>query len=280
MRWLHSLLCLCLFISQTLNAAESTDTASASETPAPETTTSAATATASAATSTEQSTQNTSEYQDLISDWQHHPDVRQLDQLWVLHHKTDQPYPQGLSIILPEWNLTAAVTPISTNLNQLGYDSVITFPFPEQRTVNPGDEKQQEQIKQIQNRLGEQLNVIGNNLQVQGHRLMVAQGSSAVWLISQLNQDNSLMPDALILLDAYFPDQAANQLMARQVAMLTIPVLDLYHEDMQRWVKQAQQERTSAFKQMNKLNWRQRSVSDAVDINQNIKGWFSSLGWN
>lgn len=275
MRWLSLFICSSFFLSTMLaNAADETSAASATQGAE----TSAATSTVSAADSTATTTEDP-DYRDMVNDWKSHPDARQLDNLWVLFHKTNQSYQQGLAILTPEWDNMASLLPIAKQLNQLGYDTVISFPIPEQLSVNPGDEKQQKQIADVQQKWSQSLSIITGNLTPQGHRLLIAQGSSAVWLIQQLTTDNSNMPDALVLLDAMYPDKQANQLMSDQLGAFTIPVLDLYATDGNGWLQQAAANRALAVKQMNKLNWRQRTIRDNTGIQQNLTGWFSSLGW-
>jgi len=274
MRWLSSIICASFLCTALLtNAAEESNITSAAEATQNEHVSAASGADSTA------TTEEDPDYRNLVSDWKSYPDARQLDNIWVLFHKSTQSYQQGLAVLIPEWNNTASLLSIAKNLNQLGYDTVITLPIPEQLKVNPGDEKQQKEIAEVQQKWNQLLSTINTNLTTQGHRLLLTQGSSSVWLIQQLTNDTSNTPDALVLLDAMYPDKQANQLMSDQLGALTIPVLDLYATDANRWLQQAATNRSLTVKQMNKLNWRQRTVRDNTGVNQNLAGWFSSLGW-
>jgi hypothetical protein len=295
MRWI---LCFCVLWSSLLLAAETTS-AAAPTNPATEiqaaandvvpvgepATASAATNTATStiptkATSSAETTEQDPEYLTQLKDWQQHPDARQFGQEWVLLHKSEQSYQSGLAIFLPDWQQTASLLSLSQALSQQGFDCVILLPTPQQQSVNPGDEKQQEtiakQLTQWQSRLAsidENMNTSG------GHRLLIAQGSSAVWLGQLLNVDQITKPDAIVLLNAFYPDKQANQLQATQLSSSVIPMLDLYQENQNGWLMQAVQQRKIAAKRATKLNWRQQSMSDLSDSAARIKGWLVTLGW-
>jgi hypothetical protein len=112
-----------------------------------------------------------------------------------------------------------------------------------------------------------------------GHRLLLAQGSSAVWLGQLLNADKINKPDAVILLNAFYPDKQANLLQATQLSSSILPVLDLYQAERSNWLTQAAQQRQIAVKRATKLNWRQQTINDLADSPERIKGWLTTLGW-
>jgi hypothetical protein len=257
--------------------------------PADEPPTSAATNTASAASSatpTESTasaaepTEQDPEYLIQQQDWQKHPDARQFGQNWVLLHKSEQSFQLGVAILLPEWQQTASLLALSQTLSQQGFDCVIVLPTPQPQRVNPGDEKQQEiiakQLAQWHSRLA---SVDENMTSSSGHRLLIAQGSSAIWIGQLLSADQITKPDAIVLLNAFYPDKQANQLQATQLNSSVIPMLDLYQENQNGWLTQAVQQRKIAAKRATKLNSRQQSIGDLSDSATRIKGWLTTLGW-
>lgn len=278
MRWL---VCCCVLWSSLLLAAETASDA-APTTPTTETQAAAndVVPAGEPATSAAEPTEQDPEYLAQQQDWQQHPDARQFGQNWVLLHKSEQSFELGVAIFLPEWQQTASLLPLSQALSRQGFDCVILLPTPQQQAVNPGDEKQQEAISKQLELWSSRLASVDENLNVSGgHRLLVAQGSSAVWLGQLLNADKINKPDAIILLNAFYPDKQANLLQATQLSSSTLPILDLYQEEHGNWLTQAAQQRKIAAKRATKLNWRQQTISELTDSPERIKGWLMTLGW-
>jgi len=252
------------------SAAQPTETTASSDTP--ENTTSAASAA--------EPTESDPEYTTQAEAWQKHPDARQFGQEWVLVHKSEQSYQQGIAIILPEWQQTASLLPLSKALSQQGFDCVILLPTPAQIKINPGDEKQQEAVQQQLELWSNRLSGVDENMPASGgHRLLIAQGSSAVWLGQLLAADKLNKPDALVLLNAFYPDQQANNLQAIQLSSSIYPVLDLYQENRSNWLIQTAQQRQLATKRSAKLNMRQQTIYDLSEAPEKISGWLTTLGW-
>jgi len=252
------------------SAAQPTETTASPDTP--ENTTSAASAA--------EPTESDPEYTTQAEVWQKHPDARQFGQEWVLVHKSEQSYQQGIAIILPEWQQTASLLPLSKALSQQGFDCVILLPTPAQIKINPGDEKQQEAVQQQLELWSNRLSGVDENMPASGgHRLLIAQGSSAVWLGQLLAADKLNKPDALVLLNAFYPDQQANNLQATQLSSSIYPVLDLYQENRSNWLIQTAQQRQLATKRSAKLNMRQQTIYDLSEAPEKISGWLTTLGW-
>jgi hypothetical protein len=295
MRWL---VCCCVLWSSLLLAAETTS-AAAPAAPTTETQAAAndvvpagepakaATAEQSAsaakttdATPSADTTNQDPQYLAQQQDWQHHPDARQFGEEWVLLHKSEQSFQLGVAIFLPEWQQTALLLPLYQALSQQGFDCVILLPTPQQQAINPGDEKQQETITKQLELWSNRFSTIDENVTVpNGHRLVLAQGSSAVWLGQLLTADKINKPDAVVLLNAFYTDKQANQLQATQFSTSTLPLFDLYQADRSNWLTQAAKQRQIAAKRATKLNWRQQTISDLNDSPERIKGWLTTLGW-
>ena len=296
----HWIICLCLFCVTTAMAAETTSSAqpTVETTAAPNEVVPADTLATSAAQPTEttaspdtpenttsaasaaEPTESDPEYTTQAEVWQKHPDARQFGQEWVLVHKSEQSYQQGIAIILPEWQQTASLLPLSKALSQQGFDCVILLPTPAQIKINPGDEKQQEAVQQQLELWSNRLSGVDENMPASGgHRLLIAQGSSAVWLGQLLAADKLNKPDALVLLNAFYPDQQANNLQATQLSNSIYPVLDLYQENRSNWLIQTAQQRQLATKRSAKLNMRQQTIYDLSEAPEKISGWLTTLGW-
>ncbi len=255
----------------------------AEESPPPSDSTSAAPATtaptnsASAAPAT---TPENSEFAQQLADWKSYPDFRQVENLSVLFHKSTTNFQKGVVVFLPEWQQIGTLTPLAKQLNQEGYDTVILFPQPEQLTVNPGDEKAQDAIKKLSENISAQLASIETNFPTTtGHRLMIAQGSNAIWLAGMIANKAVNSPDAIVLLNGLYPNQQANQLAATQLSTLQIPVLDLYQPEFNHFLDSAAQSRREASQQSNKLNWRQRQITQMSDAPRQLSSWMIALGW-
>ena len=296
----HWIICLCLFSVTTAMAAETTSSAqpTVETTAAPNEVVPADTPATSAAQPTEttaspdtpenttsaasaaEPTESDPEYTTQAEAWQKHPDARQFGQEWVLVHKSEQSYQQGIAIILPEWQQTASLLPLSKALSRQGFDCVILLPTPAQIKINPGDEKQQEAVQQQLELWSNRLSGVDENMPASGgHRLLIAQGSSAVWLGQLLAADKLNKPDALVLLNAFYPDQQANNLQATQLSNSIYPVLDLYQENRSNWLIQTAQQRQLATKRSAKLNMRQQTIYDLSEAPEKISGWLTTLGW-
>ena len=296
----HWIICLCLFCVTTAMAAETTSSAqpTVETTAAPNEVVPADTLATSAAQPTEttaspdtpenttsaasaaEPTESDPEYTTQAEVWQKHPDARQFGEEWVLVHKSEQSYQQGIAIILPEWQQTASLLPLSKALSQQGFDCVILLPTPAQIKINPGDEKQQEAVQQQLELWSNRLSGVDENMPASGgHRLLIAQGSSAVWLGQLLAADKLNKPDALVLLNAFYPDQQANNLQATQLSSSIYPVLDLYQENRSNWLIQTAQQRQLATKRSAKLNMRQQTIYDLSEAPEKISGWLTTLGW-
>ena len=296
----HWIICLCLFCVTTVMAAETTSSAqpTVETTAAPNEVVPADTLATSAAQPTEttassdtpenttsaasaaEPTESDPEYTTQAEAWQKHPDARQFGQEWVLVHKSEQSYQQGIAIILPEWQQTASLLPLSKALSRQGFDCVILLPTPAQIKINPGDEKQQEAVQQQLELWSNRLSGVDENMPASGgHRLLIAQGSSAVWLGQLLAADKLNKPDALVLLNAFYPDQQANNLQAIQLSSSIYPVLDLYQENRSNWLIQTAQQRQLATKRSAKLNMRQQTIYDLSEAPEKISGWLTTLGW-
>lgn len=215
-------------------------------------------------------------------DWQEAGEAKQIGKQLALLHKSEQGYRLGLALLLPEWQLVADLLPLSHHLNQLGFDTLIMLPHPKQQELDPNAEHtpEKEAVKAFRDEWQKQLiDLQSNSGDPTGYQLMVASGSSAVWLSNLLVTEAVTPPDALILVDAFYPAPDANEITASELAMTSMPLLDLYQPGRVTWLDRAAKLRRQASKQNNKLNWRQVPLQNREERLSQVAGWLNALGW-
>ena len=122
--------------------------------------------------------------------------------------------------------------------------------------------------------------------QYPGFLLVIAQGTSAAWLTKIYAEQPLVAPDALVVISPFWPTRQYNPMLASQMAITPMPVLDIYHSRDNSWsLQSAKQRKISAIKAL-KLQYRQREISTLVDpaqeasqLHKEIYGWLHSLGW-
>ncbi len=214
------------------------------------------------------------------NDWQEAGTAKQIGSQLTLLHKSEQGYRLGLALLLPDWQQVADLLPFSRHLNKLGFDTLIMLPNPKQQDLDPNAEQDKAAIKAFREEWQQQLTDLQSNSgEPSGYQLMVASGSSAVWLSNLLATETITPPDALILVDAFYPAQDANEILASELTMTNMPLLDLYQPGRVNWLDQAARLRLQASKQNNKLNWRQVSILNREERQSQVAGWLNALGW-
>jgi hypothetical protein len=199
-------------------------------------------------------------------DWQEAGQAKQIGNQVTLLHKSDQGYRLGLALLLPDWQQVADLLPLSRALNRQGFDTLIMLPNPTQLTLDPNDEKDQLAIQAFKERWQLRLTSLQENSGGEsGYQLMIAAGSSAAWLCNLLSSESIAPPDALVLIDAFYPAADANEILAHDVATAPYPVLDLYREQQVSWLDRAAGERRLAVTRNDKLDWRQVAIRTTAE---------------
>ncbi|MFQ3235078.1 MAG: hypothetical protein ACI9C4_000632 [Paraglaciecola sp.] len=128
--------------------------------------------------------------------------------------------------------------------------------------------------------------IVKQSRQYPGFLLVIAQGTSAAWLTKIYAEQALPPPDALVVISPFWPARQYNSLLANQVAMTTMPVLDIYHTRDNNWSLQSANERKISALKALKLHYRQREMSalddpaqNARQLNKQIYGWLHYLGW-
>ena len=269
-------LLLCLFLCSPLLAADTGAEAGAE--PAPETTPSApATPEANAASAADSSD---SDLYWQSQDWQDAGQAKQVGDQVTLLHKSNQGYRLGLALLLPDWQQVADLLPLSRSLNDQGFDTLIMLPSPHQLALDPNDEKDQPAIEAFRELWQRKLTSLQENSgDSSGYQLMIAAGSSATWLSGLLSTEALAPPDALVLVDAFYPAQDANEILAHEIASTPFPILDLYREHQVSWLDLAAKARRLEVERNSKLDWRQIPLSDSDERDDQVAGWLRHLGW-
>jgi len=187
-------------------------------------------------------------------DWQGVPDSTQVDKQRVLFAKHDGDNYVGLAILLPDWQRSGQLWQLT--------------------------EKKQQTIDDFRKQFATRISKLGDaKLQEGGFKLLLAQGTSAAWAANLIASEQLPAPDALVLLDGFFPNQQSNQTLAKQVAQASVPTLDLYQEEGSSWPLLAAEARRHESRRSHKLNYRPYALMDLQETPGRIQGWLTHLGW-
>ncbi|MBS4688701.1 DUF3530 family protein [Aeromonas sobria] len=214
------------------------------------------------------------------SDWKGLPDATQIDKQTVLFAKHDSENYLGLAILLPDWQRSGQLWQLTRTLGQLGFDTLLLLPSPQQAEFDPAAEKKAKNSDEFRKQFAERISKLADaKLQEGGFKLILAQGTGAAWTANLIASEQLPAPDALVLLDGFFPNQQSNQMLAKQVAQAAIPTLDLYQEDGGRWPLLAAEARRSESRRSHKLNYRPYALMELEETPTRIQGWLNHLGW-
>ncbi|EOD54232.1 DUF3530 family protein [Aeromonas molluscorum] len=214
------------------------------------------------------------------SDWQGLPGASQLEKQTVLFAKHDSNSYLGLAILLPDWQHSGQLWQLTRQLTRVGFDTLLLLPSPSQTELDPAAEKKQQGIDSFRKQFAERIVTLGDaKWQAGGFKLLLAQGTSAAWVSNLIASEKLPAPDALVLLDGFFPNPQSNQTLAKQIAQGTIPTLDLYQEQGGNWSLQAAQIRRQESRRSHKLNYRPYALMALDETPGRIQGWLTHLGW-
>ncbi|WP_432455959.1 DUF3530 family protein [Agarivorans sp. QJM3NY_29] len=212
---------------------------------------------------------------------------RQFVSLWI---EQQTPQQRGTAILLPDWGNSPSSEDMIDSLRQtlpsLGWQTGAILPPAPQASLMQ-DSEPQDQQNTYQQQLSEVIEA-ARQTQAQpfGFQLLIAQGVMGAWLVELLAEQQLSPPDGLILMSTYYPNQALNQRLAKQLARLSIPVLDIYDPNYNQWQFEAAQQRLIASNKSQKLNYRQTQLPVSAEtapnhalLTKSIYGWLNALGW-
>ncbi|AYK17358.1 DUF3530 family protein [Aeromonas veronii] len=214
------------------------------------------------------------------SDWKGQPEATRIEKQTVLFARHDSENYLGLAILLPDWQRSGQLWQLTRALGRLGFDTLLLLPSPQQTELDPAAEKKAKNSDEFRKQFAERISKLADaKLQEGGFKLILAQGTGAAWTANLIASEQLPAPDALVLLDGFFPNQQSNQTLAKQVAQAAIPTLDLYQEDGGRWPLLAAEARRSESRRSNKLNYRPYALMELEETPTRIQGWLNHLGW-
>ncbi|WP_254700792.1 DUF3530 family protein [Paraglaciecola mesophila] len=119
-----------------------------------------------------------------------------------------------------------------------------------------------------------------------GFRLVIAQGTSAAWMIKMYAEEQIPSPDAFVAISAFWPQRNLNALISTYTANTPMPLLDIYSDHDNNWGLISALERKNSANKNLKLDYRQRHLthtfntqSDSEFVSKEIYGWLHYLGW-
>ena len=119
-----------------------------------------------------------------------------------------------------------------------------------------------------------------------GFVLVIAQGTSAASLTQLYTENKLTAPDALVVIDPYWPNRQLNNQLATFLASTPMPVLDIYSKQSNYWSQANIQARKVAAIKALKLHYRQREIigvelfqQPATYLSKEIYGWLNHMGW-
>jgi len=226
-------------------------------------------------------------------------------EIQIFTSESHTPITKGVAVLINEYaqaplgHMTLA--PLVEHLNNTGWVTIV-MPAPSLALLNQqaNDEQQlspkafsdspfitEQSFQQQEQQLMLQMrSVVQKTEQYPGFFLVIAQGTSAAWLIKLYAEQQLETPDALISLAAYWPIQKWNKQLPQLMAQTSMPILDIYNRWGNNWTqKTIEQRRIAAVKEL-KMHYRQREIIgqpfDKQQFNylgKEIYGWLTYMGW-
>ncbi|WP_159084768.1 DUF3530 family protein [Dongshaea marina] len=218
-------------------------------------------------------------------DWQGHPmrlegkSVTDSSVILLLKSRKDHK-PEGLALIMADSPQTLKLQALSGQLSLYGLDVLLLIPSPQQAGLNPFEKPESPELQLALKQKIEFIRNLKSLLPKAGKkRVVITQGKMTGWISEILGSKQLTEPDALVLLNGYYPQAKANTSMADSLAKLKKPLLDLQTITSNPWLTRARDARKQAFLTTPKNNFRQISAFGHADVAKIIYGWLSSEGW-
>jgi hypothetical protein len=215
---------------------------------------------------------------------------------------------RGVALLVPDWSQNAAsnrgIDSLRTVLPEYGWvtlsmavpqsrERVFVTQIPKERPLQPANlsaellrtfDEDYMNAYELQMKL--RMEALINEAQnYQGYFIVIAQGSSAAVLASLFAKEELMLPEAFIVLDAFVPDVSLNQAINQNIAMTSVPTLDIYQTSRSRWVEKHIKLRRMLAKKHFKISYRATELYGDISYhNQNrrllkiIYGWLSRHG--
>jgi hypothetical protein len=201
-----------------------------------------------------------------------------VDKQQVLFAKHDSDNYVGLVILLPDWQRSGQLWQLTRELGRLGFDTLLLLlaaadrARPRRREETAGHRRFSQAVCLPHQQAG------GCQAAGGGFKLLLAQGTSAAWAANLIASEQLPAPDALVLLDGFFPNQLSNQTLAKQIAQGSIlPWISIRRR--RTLALLAAEARRSESRRSHKLNYRPYALMDLEETPGRIQGWLTHLGW-
>lgn len=188
--------------------------------------------------------------------------------------------PKGTSWIFADTDTSAnnphLIQTVRLNLNDKGFNTYSISPLSSQIKREDIEAQLLVQIQVLETKITNQI----------GKRLLILQGENATSVINVLANNKEIKADAVVLLGAHNANPAMMEQLAKNIAAIQIPVLDLYQTNDGSNVQYFVKERRVVAKRSLKQNYRQTEIIGLASqpatqqaTSQTIYGWLKSLGW-
>ena len=219
-----------------------------------------------------------SDREHLIRDWSRYRYTETKDEMSFIHFEPSVPEPLGTFLIFPEWGGTDKVTGFARMAADEKWDSYIFLPTPDLNSMRPSGNYSEEYLGKSAKAYTDYVRDACAIAEVSGGKVIVAvSGKSSPWLVSMLKTGLLESPAALVLINAWYPEENTAREMAATVAGLDYPVLDLLIEPDSGWLKVSAGARShEAGKKGNHL-FRQAKTSTSEEAERKLRGWLKNI---
>ncbi|MDV6327539.1 DUF3530 family protein [Idiomarina sp. PL1-037] len=210
-----------------------------------------------------------------------------------------QAFERGQMVLLPDWYYhplqSFYIRPIYENAPDFGWTTwALTPPDHDIRTDNlqtPAttthfpEAADEEVFTPPVNALQQRMTLLlDETLDRPGFSVWVVEGITADITLRLLESEPSIMPDAIVLVNAYVPQFQYNRALADRISQSQLPVLDIRSAESNRWVSEHWALRKKLASKYQHPAYRQRQLVNSGNTGQSelistIKGWLEFHGF-
>lgn len=217
----------------------------------------------------------------------------------VLNKPYLQAFERGQMVLFPDWHYhplqSFYIQPVYENAPDFGWTTWAVTP-PDQPIrandlQNPASAThfpsaaEDDVFTPSVNALSDRITSLNDDISVRpGFSVWVVEGITADIALRLLQADPALMPDALVLVNAYLPQFQFNRQLADHISQSQLPVLDIKTTEGNRWVTAHWALRKKLAQKHQHPAYRQRQLVNSGDAGQRellstIKGWLTFHGF-
>lgn len=217
-------------------------------------------------------------------------ELRQLSDitkvLWLEYQSAQY---KGVAILVPDWGRIASsasqIKALRSQLTHIGFTTITLQPPSVEQIKNKNTSAEnilQDETEYQQTLMAQIQEVFDSSKEQLGFRLVISQGANSAYIADFFHRQLITQPDAMVCLDAYYPDLKTNELLSSTLAQLSFPLMDIHTRQANQWQKDQLQARARLMEKQIKLDYRQQSLlldTQEQRLFKSIYGWMSSLGW-